>query len=117
MVLGKLLVGYTNIFTHHHYFPRQVMYWSVVKVFGHLLATNEDTTLSSESKQAVWTAVLFAFWGSTRFGDFIPSDAHHSTGKLLTWDRIQVVDDNHIAVDFGPSRSDEADITCVGRGL
>ena len=48
----------------------EVMSWSKLRHFGRELTS--DKSLCYEDKKAVWTAVLFAYWGPIRFGDFLP---------------------------------------------
>ena len=92
-----LLRGYKHIYKtlHPKVGKRKVMHWETLQIFGSELC---DTAYDYETKQAIWTAVLFTFWSSTRYGDFMPGSQGVVKEKLLTWDRIQMPDDDHAAI-------------------
>ena len=68
----------------------------VVKVFGHELAVKSK--LAAWDKSGIWTAVLLAYHVSLRLGDFLPTGHGIDWARVLSWDRIRVVNKNHLAI-------------------
>ena len=93
-----LLKGYKNIVRtlETPVNKRMVMHWETLQIFGHELCFVEY--LSYEDKQCMWTVAVFSFWVSSRYGDFMPGNHGVVHEKLLTWERIQMIDDDHASV-------------------
>ena len=100
-----LLRGYKNILNSAGapVNTRKVMTFETMQLFGHELC---DTSFDYETKQAIWTLVVVSFWGSIRYGDFMPGSQGIVHEKLLTWDRIQMTSDDHGALFLHDPKED-----------
>ena len=103
--LKLLLCGYKHTINsiHQKVNTRKVMTFETLQLFGNELC---DAPYDYETKQAVWTAMVFSFWGSVRVGDFMPGSQGVVDIKLVTWDRIQMTDNDHAAVFLASPKED-----------
>ena len=69
--------------------------YPALKVFGHQLYQNRS--MHPWLKLNIWTAALLAFYASLRLGDFLPNSHGIDQIRVISWDRLRIVDEDQIS--------------------
>jgi hypothetical protein len=68
----------------------------LLKILGHSIAISN---WSDHSKCVIWSASCVAFFGSFRFGKFLPkNDKSFNIHEALMWSDVKIFDDNSIQI-------------------
>ena len=68
--------------------------YPVLQIFGDELL--KDKKIHPWTKMNIWGAAVLAYFASLRLGDFLPTSHGLDEIRILSWDRIRVVDDDHL---------------------
>ncbi len=97
--ITKLIAAVNNIYLAQlpePLFERMAITIHDIKVFGHTLSL--DKTFCYHDKQVIWVTLLIAFYGALRLGSILPSGHGIDKIRLLSWNNIKYISDNHITI-------------------
>ena len=111
--IGKLLQALLNLqrMKLQPSTKRRVFTFPCLQLLGHELSLM--THLGYEDKQAIWVAILLAYWGCLRFGEILPGSHGVCKLKLLRWSRIRYISDNHLAIFIALPKQDRKSVGVV----